>query len=473
MLRRTLIALFATAIFAAAPGVAGHDIEFPPELEDTLTLLPGGVVPTPAGHDADEHSANMFLVRNWDDGGSYRQGSDLAFWGNLAVLGNYGTPGGFRLLDISDPSRPRKVGQFDCPGPQGDVSIWRDLVFVSVDSARAGPECGAGGAPTADFVAGNAYEGIRIVSIADRSRPRQIAFVRTDCGSHTHTLVPQPDKGRVLIYALSYPLGAPAVNCSAASHRKFSVVSVPLDEPRQAHVVSTPDVSPAIGCHDVTVYPERDIAAAACISETQLWDISSPKQPRIISRILNPQINIHHSTTLSWSGRTLVVGDELGGALATPGCAGGDPHLPLGALWFYDITRPTQPVLRSSFRIPQDELSVLCTAHNFNVVPTVTQRDVLVSAWYNGGTTVLDFTDPADVRQLGYYIPKEPKLAAAWSSYWYRGFIYANNFDEDVNSISPHSRGLDVFAIGHRDLWNAIKVKRLNPQTIELPDKLR
>ena len=113
--------------------------------------------------------------------------------------------------------------------------------------------------------------------------------------------------------------------------------------------------------------------------------------------------------------------------------------------------------------------SILCTAHNFNTVPTRTGADVLVSAWYNGGTTVLDYTDPANVRQLGYYVASGPKISAAWSSYWYRGFIYANNFDEDVNSLSPRSRGLDVFAIADPATTGAFKVNRVNPQTMEPP----
>jgi hypothetical protein len=472
-MKRLLSAALVVAALVLPTGALAHHVEFPSELEWTLELLPGAVVPTAVGHDADEHSANMFLVANWDDGGGYRQGSDLAFWAEQAVLGNYGAPGGFRLMDISNPAAPREIGQFECPGPQADVSIWKDLVFVSVDSARSSPDCGAGGAATADFTAGLAYEGIRIVSIADPTRPRQVAFVDTACGSHTHTLVPDEANGRLFVYVLSYPLGTPAVDCSVATHRKISVIEVPLNAPADARVVSTPDVSPAIGCHDVTVDVDRGLAAAACITESQLWDISDPAHPEVVSHLVNPAINIHHSTTFSWSGNTLVIGDELGGALATPGCVGGDPHLPIGALWFYDVSNPAAPVLRGSFRIPQDEVSVFCTAHNFNVVPTRSGRDVLVSAWYNGGTTVLDFTDPANVEQIGYYIPKAPKLAAAWSSYWYRGFIYTNNFDEDVNSLSARSRGFDVFAIGHPDLARAIKVNRLNPQTLERPKQLR
>ena len=459
-----------TLALLAPATVAAHE-ELPQELQEVLSELPEGSVPEASGHHADVHSANMALVANWDDGGTYRQGSDLAFWGNRAVLGSYDNPGGFRLVDISNPAKPKEIGQFACRGPQGDVSIWGSLVFVSVDTPLRGPSCDPNStdsqnAPATQYAAGQGYEGIRVVSIENPSKPRQIAFVDTDCGSHTHTLYPDLKKNRVLIYVLSYPLGGQGVECNAQSHQKISVIEVPLSAPARARVISEPSVAPAVGCHDVTVFTSKKLAAAACITESQMWDLSNPVNPRIVSHIVNPAMNIHHSSTFSFDGKTLVLGDELGGALATPGCADGDEHLPLGALWFYDVSNPAAPVLQSSYSIPQQEASAFCTAHNFNVVPLESGRDVLVSSWYNGGTTVLEFTDPANVRQLGYYIPKDGHIAAAWSSYWYRGFIYANNFDEDVNSLSPHSRGLDVFAIA-AGLRDAVKLSRLNPQTIE------
>jgi LVIVD repeat len=410
-----------------------------------------------AGHDEDVHSDNMSLVANFDDEGNYSEGSDLAFWGHTAILGNYN---GLRVMGISDPSNPTEVGQLDCPGPQGDVSVWRKLVFMSVDSPRAGTECGAG--------AGSAWEGIRIVSIADTANPVQIATVATDCGSHTHTLVPDvdyvdPDTGkrdpRVLIYVLSYPLGAPTATCNLASHRKISVVAVPLRRPTEAAVVSTPDVSPAIGCHDVTVFPEFDLAGAACITESQIWDMSDPVNPTVIAHIANPAIEIHHSTAFSWDGNTLVIGDEMGGAAAAPGCETPEQE-PVGALWFYDVSVPTAPVEKGFFQIPQVQEGTPCTAHNFNVVPLESGRDILVSAWYLGGTTVVDFTDPSRPAQLGYYIPKVDGEAVAWSSYWYNGLIYVNNF-------TTESRGFDVLSIDHPDLADALRLRRLNPQTQE------
>ncbi|HVL33966.1 MAG TPA: hypothetical protein VM600_10350 [Actinomycetota bacterium] len=435
-------------------------------ISSVIALVTAAAVPVLATHDQDDHSDNMSRVSTFDHGDTYRQGSDLAFWGDLAVLGNYDNPGGFRLMDIADPEEPKLVGQLQCPGPQNDVSIWEDLVFLSVDSPRADAKCGAGGASTSQNADGTAWEGIRIVSIDDPSNPTPIAMVRTDCGSHTHTLVPDPENDRVLIYVLSYPLGVQYPSCNVATHRKISVIEVPLSDPVKAKVVSTPSVSPAIGCHDVTVLMPAKRAAAACISESQIWDISDPMNPVVLSHIVNPAINIHHSSTWSFDGKTVVLGDELGGAAVSPGCFTGG-HAMLGALWFYDVSDPAAPQQRGYFQIPQQESSLFCTAHNFNTIPLRDDRDVLVSGWYNGGTTVVDFTDPSKPTQLGYYIPRDEERVASWSSYWYNGLIYSNNFDEDVNSSTRASRGFDVFRFNDPVVTRAAQLTYLNPQTQE------
>jgi len=404
-----------------------------------------------ASHNADLHSANMSLVASFTDGGTIQGGTDIAFWGNYAISGNQ-TPGGFRVIDISNPAAPVEIGQFDCNGSQSDVSVWENLVFVSVDGPRAGTECNAG--------TGSAWEGIRIVSIADPTSPTQIATVRTDCGSHTNTLVPDLANNRVLVYVLSYPLGDNSPTCSVLTHRKISVVEVPLATPASASVIATPTVGPAaIGCHDVTVLLEKKLAGAACISESQLWDITNPTQPMILAHIVNPAINIHHSTTFSWDGNTLVIGDEMGGAAAAPGCVFSTQGSPAGALWFYDVTNRAIPVVRSSYHIPQQDLGIVCSAHNFNTLPLTSGRDVLTSAWYSGATTIVDFTNPASPTQVGFYIPKVPIAANAWSSYWYRDRMYANN---------RNARGVDVLALDDASLLTeAVDLPRLNQSTME------
>jgi hypothetical protein len=419
------------------------------------------------------HSDNMSLISNFNLMGEYGQGSDMAFWGDRAVLGSY-APGGFRLMDISNPAAPSQISFFNCPGTQADVSIWHELVIVSVDSARGAknengeavkPEdCGAVGASNDEIEAGTSWEGLRLVSIADPKNPVQIGTVKTDCGSHTHTLYPDEAHGRLLAYILSYPLGAPTPTCNPASHRKISIVEIPIANPAAAKVIGTTDVSPNIGCHDVTVFPARKIAGAGCISESQIWDLSDPAKPKVIAHIPNAENNIHHSSSFSWDGNTMVLGDEFGGAEAAPGCTS-DATGRFGGLWFYDVSDPANPVLKGNYRIPQRNQSALCTAHLFNILPLRSDKNVLVASWYEGGTTVVDFTDPAKPEQIGFYIPMDPTFpgdtdsaANQWSAYWYNGHAYANNLS---------SRGFDVFSLAHPFLAAEIQVPYLNPQVQE------
>jgi hypothetical protein len=428
-----------------------------------LLPLPGG-----ATHNADLHSDNVKLVTTWNDNGTYQSGSDIAFWGDYGVFGNT-NPGGFRLLNLKKPSNPTLVSKFLCNGSQSDVSIWEDLVFVSVDAARASDACDAPAANQAQFTAGQEWEGIRIVSIADPFNPQQIATVRTDCGSHTHTLVPDldyvdPASGakapRLIIWVLSYPLGAPGARCNQEGHSKISVVEVPLGNPTGAKVIGTPSVAPMIGCHDVTYFAKRELAGAGCISESQMWDVSDPANPKILSRIRNPEINIHHSAAFSWDGNTLVLGDELGGAVVAPGCR--DDSAP-GSMWFYDVKDPATPVEVGRYKIPQRlPTSELCTAHDFNIVPLRKHRDILVSGWYDGGTTIVDFTTPELPRQIAYYIGNEGQPTVSWSSYWYNGRIYVNN---------QGSRGIDVLQVKHKFTKRAIELPFENPSS-QLPFKI-
>src|SRR3954452_25407193 len=443
---------------------------WPAALAAVVILGVLGPAATAGAQSTSEHSDNVSWIANWNNHADY-QGSDQAYWGDRDVLGQYASPGGFQLMNIADPAHPRPEGLFDCPGAQADVSIWKDLVIVSVDSARGagdGPdgkprkpeECGAPGASQNENQAGTAWEGLRLVSIANPAKPVQIATVKTDCGSHTHTLGPDPEHGPLIAYVLSYPLGAPQPNCNGSSHRKVSIVEIPLASPQSAKVIGSLDVSPNIGCHDVTVFLPRKIAGAACISESQMWDISDPAKPKVIAHIPNPQNNIHHSAAFSWDGKTLVLGDELGGAEAAPGC-NGDPSK-FGGLWFYDVSDPKNPVEKGNYKIPQQMNSALCTAHLFNIVPLRSERNILVSSWYEAGTTVVDFTDPSKPKQIAYYTPADPVSpdipngsANQWSAYWYNGNVYANN-------LTP--RGMEVFTVSDPAFAAQIQLEHLNPK---------
>ena len=430
-----------------------------------LTPLPGGATHNPT----DVHSDNVKHVTTWDDAGTYRAGSDIAFWRNTAIFGKFN--GGFRLMNIKKPKNIFEIGEFTCNGSQSDVSIWKNLAFISVDATMASDACNADPASQAQILAGTHWEGLRVISIADKQAPQQIATVATDCGSHTHTLFPDLDHRdatgakapRLLVYVLSYPISGQGGECNAQTHRKISIVEVPLNNPTAAKVIATPSVGQTIGCHDVTYFPQRNLAGAACISESQLWDVSDPASPKILGRITNSEINIHHSAAFSWDGNTLVLGDELGGAVVAPGCQSSSSE---GALWFYDVKNPAAPRKLSYFKIPQRDNSALCTAHNFNVVPLRGRRDILVSSWYNGGTTIVDFTLPELPKQIGYYIPRTPRKATTFSSYWYRGRIYVNNYEDGTQS-----RGIDIFQVKHKFTKRAIRLKYMNPQT-QLPFRI-
>src|SRR5918995_3222899 len=162
-----------------------------------------------------------------------------------AYAGHYD---GFQIVDVSDPENPAQVVDFACPGSQHDVSVWRDLLFVSVETPRSSPACDstqmAGGMP--------GFEGMRIFDVSDPTEPVLVKGVPTDCGSHTHTLVPDMENNRVLLYVASYtasqlpkhPVYGNQCQRKDADgnylQKKISVVEVPLDSPVDSSVVSTP-----------------------------------------------------------------------------------------------------------------------------------------------------------------------------------------------------------------------------------------
>ena len=384
--------------------------------------------------------------------------SDLAFWGKLAFEGNYD---GFRVIDISKPRAPVVLADVRCRGPQNDISVWRNLVFVSVDRPQTTPGCDS--ADAAVLTDPTSFEGIRIFDASDARNPQLIASVPTDCGSHTNTLVPDTKNGRILLYVSSYALRA-GPHCGQDReanplHGKLSIVAVPLAAPRTASVIATPAVdapvfgsgsrefAPTVGCHDISVFMPLHLAAAACMSEGQIWDISRPERPRVLAHLRNSSVQFWHSAAFSWDGKVLVFGDEsLDGSCRSR--AEQD-----GRLWFYSLAKPSKPGLLSSFLIAPRRTEY-CSVHMFNVIPRKS-RSVLVSGWYEGGSRVIDFTNPRKPVQLAASIPPD---ANEWTAYWYDGTIYVS----DIN------RGLDVFALRGDVAKGARTFDHMNPATQEI-----
>jgi hypothetical protein len=438
----------------------------------TFALLAGLLSTAPAGAAQEQEDPQSDNIRQLakvpirvpgED--QHAEGSDLAFQGNTLVAGSFSH--GMALFTIlRRPPYLRQESIFVCPGPQSDVSIWGKLVFVSVDSARSDEECGTPPASAPQHLTGGDWQGIRIVDISNRRNPRQVAAVETDCGSHTHTLVP---KGRKLyIYVSSYPIGGQGVNCNAATHRKISVIEVNRRNPARSEVVSTPNVpGTAIGCHDITALPQRDLAVAACITESQIWDISDPTEPQILSRIYNPFMQIHHSSAVTWDLKVAALGDEFAGAVAN-GCLGSTDS-PVGATWYYDISDPTSPQLQGYLGPPRaapprnvaEAGYSRCTSHNFNVVPMRNRnRYIMTNSYYTAGLSVIDFSDPSNPEEIAYYVPmtEDGNWPSLWSAYWYNGRIYAIDFEA--------RQGVLVYEVdGLKRRQTRFFRQRLNPQT--------
>jgi hypothetical protein len=394
-------------------------------------------------------------------------GTDIAFQGTRAYVGNYQ---GFITYDISNPRAPVTLSQVNCPGAQNDVTISGDLLYLSTDSSRSDDSCASTPLPATNT---NAWEGIKIFDVSDPRSPRYVKSVETQCGSHTHSLV--PGRGADYLYVSSYAPNNAFPDCTTP-HDLISIVKVPATDPTAASVVAAPNVFPdggnpggvtadgnafsaTSGCHDITVYPARRIAAGACMGDGVIFDISDPEAPRVIETVRDTtNFAFWHSATFNNTGTKVVFTDELGGGgAATCNEAVGPTQ---GANAIYDLSRDNQLTKRSYYKIPRAQFDTEnCVAHNGSIVP-VRGRDVMVQAWYQGGVSLWEFTDSGDPREIGWFErgPLEPAtVGGSWSAYYYNGFVYSSDIQ----------KGLDVLRITTPSLRKAgtVRLDRLNPQS--------
>jgi hypothetical protein len=452
--------------------------------------------------------------------------SDLAFEGNHLFQGNFY---GVNIFDISNPASAALLTSLVCPGGQGDVSVYKNLLFMSVEMPNGRLDCGAQGftpdpAPPATeekekkrhipSAQKDRFRGVRIFDISDIKNPKQVAAVQTCRGSHTHTLVQDPnDKSNVYIYVSGTSFvrqPEELTGCSGEEPDKdpntalfrIDVIKVPVAAPQDAKVVSSPRVfiDPRTGalnglnnggthgkngkeekpedtnqCHDITVYSAIGLAAGACSGNGLLLDIKDPVHPKRVDAVNDPNYSYWHSASFSNDGSKVVFTDEWGGGLGAR-CRQNDPNK-----WGADAI----------FRLKDDKLSFAnyyklpaaqgdsenCVAHNGSLVP-VPGRDIEVQAWYQGGVSIVDFTDPAQPFEIAYFDrgPIDPNilvLGGDWSAYWYNGYIYGSEI----------ARGLDVFELtptkfltqNEIDAAKTVRVSELNVQNqqkIEWPVNL-
>jgi hypothetical protein len=462
--------------------------------------------------------------------------SDLAFTGPYAIQGNYN---GFMIWDLTNPSAPALVKDYLCPASQSDVSVYRNLLFVSGEGFEGRLDCGTEGVATA--VSPDRLRGIRIFDISDIANPEYIANVQTCRGSHTHTVLAHPgDAENVYIYVSGSAPVRPAEElpgCVAAAPDedpesalfRIEVIRVPLANPEAAAIVSSPRIfeglaapprhgpapadiaeiaaarergafiieimgesmvlpddqadqilrqivqarggtgaptaadstmlrerlpmmvaqsmgidpdAPEPGptqCHDITVYPEIGLAGGACEGYGILLDIRDPTNPVRLDAVADSNFAYWHSATFNNDGTTVIFTDEWGGG-GQPKCRVDDP-MEWGANAIFSV-EDGRMRFRSYYKLPAPQTAEEnCVAHNGSLIP-VPGRDIKVQAWYQGGISIFDFTDPANPYEIAFHDrgpvnPDRMEMGGSWSVYWYNGLIVSSEI----------ARGLDVFEL--------------------------
>ncbi|MEP0189105.1 MAG: DUF305 domain-containing protein [Erythrobacter sp.] len=421
--------------------------------------------------------------------------TDMAFFDDIMVAGSYH---GFNILKLGEDGVPTLMSSVVCPGGQGDVSVVGNLLIMSVEQTRGRVDCGLQG--VAEDISPERFRGVRIFDISDLTAPRQVGQVQTCRGSHTHSVVAVEDT-RLIVYnsgtsrvrdqkELSRCIDNPSDSRTALF--SIDVIEIPIADPSKSRIISSPrvfadqatgeiaglwkggesedgaqDTRPTDECHDITVFPSKNLAAGACSGNGILMDISDPMNPKRIDAVFDKGFAYWHSATFNNDGTKVIFTDEWGGG-GRPRCRASDP-MTWGANAIYDIVEGKLK-FRSHYKMPGPQTDKEnCVAHNGSIIP-VPGRDLFVQSWYQGGISVMDFTDSAKPKEIAYFdrgpISKDQLVVGGyWSSYWYNGRVYGTEI----------TRGIDVFALTPSEHLTPAEVAaaeaasyantRFNPQT--------
>jgi len=477
-------AAFGMELVATMPKPTG----FSPGTDATATTANPAPAEPPPGVDAGGRGGNRPPTVSYGS-----TNSDLAFSGNHLFVGNYN---GINFYDIDSPQKIKLRTSILCPGGQGDVSVYGHLLFMSAEAMNGRLDCGVQGnppppgytpppPPPAPAGGGRAprqppppspdrFRGVRIFDISNLASPKQVAAVQSCRGSHTHTLVVDPkDKDNVYIYISGTgPVrqgeeltgcsgGDPSANPETALFR-IDIIQVPLAHPERAKIVNSPRIfadeksgatnglwkggthgdgtqstSATDKCHDITVYSALGLAAGACSGNGILLDISNPANPKRIDAVSDPNYAFWHSANFSNDGKKVLFTDEWGGG-TQPRCRATDPmHWGADAIFTLSNGKLT---LASYYKMPAPQTDTEnCVAHNGSLVP-IPGRDVLVQSWYQGGISVLDFTDASHPYEIAFFdrgpLDAEKRgLGGQWSTYWYNGYIYGSEIARGVDVL--------------------------------------
>lgn len=421
--------------------------------------------------------------------------TDMAFFDDIMVAGNYH---GFNIYRLGEDGVPNLLSSVVCPGGQGDVSVLGNILIMSVEQTRGRVDCGLQGVE--EEVSAERFRGLRVFDISDLSAPRQVGQVQTCRGSHTHSIV-SANEERLIVYnsgtsrireeeELAGCIDNPAD--SRTAYFSIDVIEIPLADPSRSRIISSPrvfaddetgeiaglwqggesepgaqDTRRTDQCHDITVFPALNLAAGACSGNGILMDISDPMNPKRIDAVFDKGFAYWHSATFNNDGTKVIFTDEWGGG-GRPRCKASDP-MTWGANAIYDIV-DGKLEFRSHYKMPGPQGDKEnCVAHNGSIIP-VPGRDIFVQSWYQGGISVMDFTDSSNPVEIAFFdrgpISEEQLVVGGyWSSYWYNGRIYGTEI----------TRGVDVFALEPSEFLTAEEIAaaeaasyedtRFNPQT--------
>ncbi len=506
--------------------------------------------------DAEEAIWNMNLVSTTPPTENFVgvTNSDLAFKDNFIIQGNYN---GVMIWDATNPAKPELVIDYLCPASQSDVSVYENLMFVSGEGLSGRLDCGTQGVE--ERVSQDRLRGIRIFDISDVRDPKYITNVQTCRGSHTHSVLKDPnDDDNVYVYVSGSAPVRPEdelAGCSAASPQedpnsalfRIEVIQVPLADPTQAAIVSSPrifedlvepprhgpapadiaaieeakargafvvelfgqervmpdrfiapmmrgfmeqrgggtptaadsaafraalpemvrqrfgvdeeaaDDGPRPGptqCHDITLYPAIGVAGGACEGYGLLLDITDPANPFRMDAVADSNFSYWHSATFSNDGTKVLFTDEWGGG-GQPKCRDSDPK-EWGANAIFTLENGKM-VFQSYYKLPAPQTTEEnCVAHNGSLIP-VPGRDIMVQAWYQGGISIFDWTDPKNAVEIAYHDrgPVDPDRmvsGGSWSVYWYNGMIVSSEI----------ARGLDIFELTPSGFLSANEIEAAN-----------
>jgi len=446
--------------------------------------------------------------------------SDLAFKDKYVYQGNFA---GFTIWDVSDPAKPKIVSAVSCITSQGDPSIWGNLLFLSAEGGANRNDCAKGGVQDPkDHMAG-----VRIYDVSDPAKPRLVKNVQTCKGSHTHTIIPSyKDKNVIYIYVSGSQAARPETEIPGCKNGddpadesnslfRLDVIKVDVRQPEKAEVVTGARIFTGLdpaplsstrqaaiaersrdttrpaqplrttgprNCHDVTAYPSAKLLAGACGSYGLLVDVSNPEKPKRLDAKADTNFSLWHTAVFSNDGKKVVFTDEWGGG-TSPMCQA-NSMMEMGGNTILSVDKNKKYTQHSYFKIPSAQTAQEnCVSHNGGLIP-VPGRDIMVQGWYQGGVSVMDFSNSDKPEELAYFdrgsidppsgvdVPvtgtpggrgNRGTIGGSWGAYYWNGLIYSSELDRgfDILELTPS----DKLSKNEIEAAKLVRFTEYNPQS--------